>query len=299
MFIAECEARVKTGELSARTFADYRQNIAPLKIFFAEPMTPADIQPRHVQDYLVIGAQAGRPVRANREKACLSACLSWLIRTGQVPGLAVNPCLRGSGIKRNPETKRDRYVTHDEYRDVHAAAPPQVRAMMELCYRTLQRPDSDIIAWTVANIVTEDGRRVLRVKQNKTKKTLSINMTSELDTLLRQLVGEIPTIGRRLICTRQGKPYTYDGISSMLRRAIAKANAMRVRDGREAIASFGFRDLKGKGATDMWLAGEPIERIQLLCGHEDASTTEIYVKQRWREPVQPNSIKIGGMPRPN
>lgn len=30
----------------------------------------------------------------------------------------------------------------------------------------------------------------------------------------------------------------------------------------------------------MWLAGQPIERIQLLCGHEDSTTTEIYVKQR-------------------
>ena len=57
--------------------------------------------------------------------------------------------------------------------------------------------------------------------------------------------------------------------------------------------SFGLRDLKGKGATDMWLSGEPIERIQLLCGHEDKATTEIYVKQRWRETAAPNMVKLG------
>jgi integrase len=51
---------------------------------------------------------------------------------------------------------------------------------------------------------------------------------------------------------------------------------------------FGLRDLKGKGATDMYLAGEPIERIQLLCGHADNSTSEIYIKQRWRQTAQPN-----------
>ncbi|MDR0702900.1 MAG: tyrosine-type recombinase/integrase [Azoarcus sp.] len=121
----------------------------------------------------------------------------------------------------------------------------------------------------------------------------------ELDALLRQLVGPVPTIGRRLICTRGGMPYTYSGLTSMLTRAIGKANKARTRVGCEPIASFGFRDLKGKGATDMWLAGEPIERIQQLCGHESASTTEIYVKQRWRESVQPNRIKIGEKLRSN
>ena len=53
--------------------------------------------------------------------------------------------------------------------------------------------------------------------------------------------------------------------------------------------SFGFYDLKGKGATDMWLHGVPLEHIQALCGHESIKTTEIYVKCRWRGTVQPNS----------
>lgn len=57
--------------------------------------------------------------------------------------------------------------------------------------------------------------------------------------------------------------------------------------------SFGLRDLKGKGATDMWLAGVPIERIQLLCGHADKTTTERYIKARWRETAQPNDVKVG------
>jgi integrase len=58
------------------------------------------------------------------------------------------------------------------------------------------------------------------------------------------------------------------------------------------VASFGFRDLKGKGATDMWLNGEPIERIQLLCGHADKTTTEIYIKARWTETAQLNASNI-------
>lgn len=297
MFAVDCEQRVKAGSLAERTLDDYRADVEELKTYFAPPMLPTDIAPSHVQDYLAMGAKAGRPVRANREKACLSSCISWLIRTGSVDGLVLNPCMRASGIKRNPEFKRDRYVTHEEYREVYAVAPTQVRAMMELCYRTLQRPEIDILSWTVANITTKDGKRILRVEQGKTGKKVDIALASELDTLIRTLVGEIPEIGRRLICASRGrfngKPYTYDGISSMLKRAIRKASEARKKVGIEPIKPFGFRDMKGKGATDMWLSGVPIEEIQLLCGHENKTTTEIYVKQRWRETAQPNTISVG------
>jgi integrase len=78
----------------------------------------------------------------------------------------------------------------------------------------------------------------------------------------------------------------------MLKRSIATANAERIKKGQEKIQPFGFRDLKGKGATDMWLSGVPIEEIQLLCGHDDKSTTEAYIKQRWRETAQPNLVMM-------
>lgn len=294
MFIVDSEARVKAGKLAKRTLEDYVHNIKPLKIYFEAPMLPADIEPNHVQEYLEIGAKDGRPVRANREKACLSACLSWLIRTGKVDNLKLNPCMRASGIKRNPERKRERYVSHDEYRDVFAEAPPQVQAMMELTYRTLQRPESDIIYWTLSNLPTKDGKRILRNKQNKTGKTVDIEIAPDLEPLIDHLVGDIPKIGRPLICTRVGKQYTYDGLSSMLKRSIAAANKTRLaKNITIKITSFGFRDLKGKGATDMWQAGVPIEQIQMLLGHEDKTTTEIYIKQRWRETATSNMVVMG------
>jgi site-specific recombinase XerD len=43
----------------------------------------------------------------------------------------------------------------------------------------------------------------------------------------------------------------------------------------------------------MWQAGIPIELIQQLCGHEDKHTTEIYVKQRWRETATANLVAMG------
>jgi hypothetical protein len=39
--------------------------------------------------------------------------LSWMLRTNQ-GSLKLNPCMRASGVRRNSETVRERYVTHEE-----------------------------------------------------------------------------------------------------------------------------------------------------------------------------------------
>jgi integrase len=44
----------------------------------------------------------------------------------------------------------------------------------------------------------------------------------------------------------------------------------------------------------MWLAGIPIERIQLFCGHATKNTTEKYIKARWRETAEPNRVEMLG-----
>jgi hypothetical protein len=106
-----------------------------------------------------------------------------------VPELIVNPCLRGSGVKRNPESKRERYVTHDEYRDVWAVATRAERLLMELTYRTLQRPESDIILWTTATWSPRTAA-ALDFVQNKTGRRHKIALTPALDELIPRPDGQ-------------------------------------------------------------------------------------------------------------
>lgn len=291
-FIVDCAARVKAKSLAPRSLSDYTGNIVPLKVFFGA-MLPEHIQPLHVQTYLDTGAAAGRPVRANREKACLSACFSWLIRTGKTTAV-VNPCMQRSGVKGNSEDKRERYVTHQEYQEAYEAAGNQVRLLMELTYRTLQRPESDIIRWTPAALTSDPHtkQRVLAFAQGKTGRRVKIAVTERLEILIQKALGPVPRIDQPLVHNLKGEGYTYSGITSMLTKAIEKANKAREKKGLPKIASFGFRDLKGKGATDMWLAGIPIEQIQLLCGHADKATTEKYIKARWNATAQPNETAV-------
>lgn len=293
MFLLDCAARVKAKDLSERTLSDYTKNVVELKPFFGN-MIPEHILPNHVQQYLQVGKENNRPVRANREIACLSSCLSWLIRSPGKTTMKVNPCMQHSGVQGNPESKRERYVSHDEYRDVYALAGTQVRLLMELTYRTLQRPESDLIRWTPAVLGRDPHtqHKVLEFTQGKTKVKIKIKLTADLEKLIVRAMGDPPRIDQPLVHNRKGEAYTYTGIMSMLTAAIKKANKARADKKLQPIPAFGFRDLKGKGATDMWQSGVPIEQIQLLCGHADKSTTEKYIKARWSEAATPNAVAM-------
>ncbi len=299
-FILDCEVRVKAGALAQRTLDDYRKAIehkasAPshgaLRTYFKPPMTPLQVTPNHIKEFLAEGAKLGRPTPANREKACFSAFMGWLITTGDVPGLLVNPCLKSSGVRRNPESKRERYVTHEEYREVMAVASRSEKLLIELTYRTLQRPQSDIITWDSRVIIIENGRRKLQFRQNKTGTMHKIGFSAAMEELIPQREGNVLKLREPLVKTLKGKHYTYTGLNSMLRRSIQKANVLREAKGIEPMPYFGFRDLKGKGATDMYyLAQVELAKIQQLIGHADQKTTEIYIKQRWRETAEPNMV---------
>jgi integrase len=302
-FIEDGRQRVAAGTFSQRTLDDYIGALVPLKAFFGS-MLPNEVAPMHVMEYLDIGAKSGRGVRANRERACLSACMSWMLRCGH-GGIQVNPCMRSSGVRRNPERQRERYVTDEEYLAVYEAAGPAVRLMMELVFRTLQRPEVDVLAWTPENIRTKGDGRVLHFRQSKTGRLIDIALVGRLAQLIDEAIGPVPVLRQPIVHNGAGDAYTYGGISAMLKKAQervrvangkqpSKGSTLKTSDGPlKSMSSFGFRDLKGKGATDMWLAGEPIERIQLLCGHARKTTTEVYIKARWTETASPNALTVG------
>ncbi|WP_169295694.1 tyrosine-type recombinase/integrase [Advenella sp. EE-W14] len=292
VFLVHCEERTgldrKKGGLSPQTLKDYKKTVVYLKSYFGK-MLAHQIKGHHVAEYLDMGMKANRGVRANREKATLSACFTWL-RTKSESGITDNPCI---GIRRNRETKRDRYVTHEEYKAVASIASRNIIALMNLIYLTLQRPE-DIIEWTPANIIQKresDGtvRKVIRNDQGKRLgnggKVVDILVTPQIEAILESISPKPPVYlsgTSTFIRTRKDLPYTYSGLTAMLQRYTQKAG----------VPSFGFYDMKGKGATDMWRSGVPLEQIQILCGHESITTTEVYVKSRWVDTVEPNKGKL-------
>lgn len=272
----ECKPRVKAGELAPRTLADYEKALVPLKAFFGA-MPPASIKIKHVTQYIIAGRDAGRPVPANRERAALSSCMSWMVALGHA-GLTVNPC---RGARRNTETKRDRYITDEQFSKVFSLASAPVRAWMEMIYRTLQRP-ADVLKWTRASITEEQGRRVLSFRQSKTRALVKIEVTPQLQQAIDVMAAARTRESLYLICREDGEPYKFSGIDGMFRRHVEKAG----------IKGFGIYDLKSKGATDMYNNGVPLAEICTLCAHDSEKTTEIYIKVRNPKVMKPNERVI-------
>jgi integrase len=270
------DKQLEKGNLKARTVKDYKKDTVLLREFFGG-MYPVEIRAADVKEYLEIGVDLDRPVRANREKAALSSCMSWMLELS-MGGLVRNVCL---DVARNPEKGRDRYVEDDEYNKVYALASAPVRAMMVLIYRTLQRP-ADVLSWTRRNISEVDGRRILSFVQSKTGRRMSIIMNQDIEDALKAVRDARDVDGMPLICTGDGQHYTEMGISSMFRRHVKESGVL----------DYAMYDHKSKGATDMYDNGVPIETICQLCGHESVTTTEIYIRQHSRKAIEANSVVI-------
>lgn len=268
----ELNAQVAACVLSSRTKDDYINDTKPLRKYFGS-MTPETILPKHVAAYLTLGRELGRPIRANREKAALSSCFTWMIKHGHAD-LTVNPCRL---VKRNQEKPRARYLEDREVTAFLEVAGPSERALAEMIYRTLQRP-ADILRWTKSNLVDEGGQRFLQFKQSKTGAAMKIIVTPTVQAALDAMSQARKKKSLYLIAREDGRPYTESGLASMFRRSTFKAK----------ISDFAPYDLKAKGATDMYQAGTAIEIISQLCGHDSTRTTEVYIRQHLRQPILPN-----------
>jgi integrase len=154
---------------------------------------------------------------------------------------------------------------------------------MALAIRTLALP-ADVLAMGAREIVRlANGERILRFARGKTGIRVEVELVGEFATVIDEALAENvvhPTVVHR----RDGKPYTRDGIAAMFRRHCVEAK----------VADFGLRDLRAKGATDMFRAKIPIGTIQLLLGHASVQTTEIYLKELIPQSVRPNETAIIG-----
>jgi integrase len=177
---------------------------------------------------------------------------------------------------------RDRLITDDEYLAVRALAVDSVKLAMLLCVRTLGSP-ADVLRLGPRNIVRyDDGRRTLRFRRGKTNVQVEIEIVGDLEIALDPFLGN-PTLHPTFIRREDGNPYTVTGIGAMFRRYCVKAG----------VSDFGLRDLRAKGATDMFRADpNAIRKIQLLLGHKSVQTTEIYLKGLLTEIVRPNERPI-------
>jgi len=257
-------ARYRREVMPRKAYATQRMNEGELenllKVFGDVPLD--SIKPHHVRQYLDKRGLKAR-VRANREKALLSHLFNCAREWGYTD--KANPC---QGVKGHRETGRDRYVTDDEYLALWEKADDALRDAMDLAYYTAQRP-GDVLRMKRSDI--RDG--ALWITQGKTGQKLRVRIKGKLaEVIERILARSTRSAHAALIQNEGGQPLTYFALRSRFDTVREKVRA-----------SFQFRDLRAKAATDL----PDLTHAQRLLGHKRRAMTEHYAGRRRGELVEP------------
>jgi len=238
--------------LGKRTQVDYARHLVILERVFGH-MHPDDVRPRDIGAFL--DRKKGK-IQANRQVAVLSAVYSKMVGRWYVA--EKNPC---HDVERNPQKKRSRYVTDEEYMAVYQIANPRMRLAMDLALLTGQR-QGDLIALPFSN-VSDDG---ILFRQGKTGKRLLVGMSPALAAVIARARVMTPAvhIGGHVIRTRKGTPYTSSGMRAMWQLTMNRALKKRVISER-----FTFHDLRAKSVSDSGSIQEAFERA----GHTSMAMT--------------------------
>jgi integrase len=246
-----------------RTLIQYTLACKRLKGILSE-FTPEQVEPHHIAS--ILDKFRSSPNAANRmltfTRLAFANGLTWgMCRT--------NPSY---GVKRHLEGKRDRLLTDTEYQAIWEAAPPQLRAIMDVCYRTGQRI-GDVLAIRLSDI-SKDG---ICFTQEKTSKRLMVGMSAELADAVERAKGLHSNVrGLTLFHGRGGRPLSYYGVRSAFERACEKAK----------IEDATLHDIRAKAATDAKRQGRD---ATALLGHSTQATI-CYLRGREFVPVSGPSI---------
>lgn len=208
-----------------------------------EKMEPGAVLPKHVAQYLdKRGVTA--PVSANREIALLSHIFKKAIRWGIV---SVNPC---TGVERNEEKPRDRYVQDWEFAAVYQKAPEHIQILMDLAYLTGQR-QADLLGIRLSDL-TDDG---ILFKQAKTGMKICVEWSPALEEVVARAKAQKKEVqSLYLVSNKKGQKYTSSGIQTAWQRLMTDCIATTDKDGNEIEPvireRFTFHDLRAKARSD-------------------------------------------------
>jgi integrase len=176
---------------------------------------------------------------------------------------------------------REAGMTSEPRKDTKAtyatASGPMFACIIDMSYLLWARA-IDIRTLKEAQIIKTDGVDThIRIKPSKTEKTsgkmVDITITPQIAGVIAQaraIKKKYEVISPYLFPTQKGGAYTKSGLSSMWRRAKARAG---IND------DIIFKDIRALGATDAAKRGEDRKNIQTRLAHTSGKTTDIYIKE--------------------
>lgn len=254
----------RVPQLAANTRRNYASFRKPIEAVFGD-VSIRGVRTEHIATYL---DDHHSPAAANNQIGMLSAMYEKALRRGWADR---NPC---KGIRRNTLKRRGRYLTDTEYRAIREAAPPTLRAAIDISYITGLRPVD------VVKIRRDDERpEGLYVEQQKTGRRQIYTITAELKAALATARALNAVASVFLLCDRRGQPITTHWLGRQFRVA---ARAAGIQDAQ-------LRDLRAKAATDAKDLGQD---YQAILGHATRAMSDSYIKDKIINKVEPLRRKL-------
>lgn len=255
--------------LAANTLAAYRRDLAALALHLRGvpllQVSEADLAAWFAADF-----QATRPSTANRRLAVLRRFYRWALRESRI---AADPTLR---LQAAPMPQRfPKAISEAQVEDLLAAPDTDTalglrdRAMLELLYATGLRV-SELVGLTLVQLSLQEG--LVRVLGKGSKERI-VPLGEEARLWVERYLAFSRTqlLGRRsadaVFVTERGAGMTRQGFWLVIKRHARKAGIS---------APLSPHGLRHAFATHLLNHGADLRVVQMLLGHADISTTQIY-----------------------
>ncbi len=268
--------------LSENTLAAYGRDCAALveDLVRQRISAPAAVMPGHIAHYLEGARRRGLSARSRaRVLSAVRGLFGFLAREGVITEDPSRELHRPRLGRRLPETISRETVGQLLEGDGPDPLTERDLAMVELIYATGLRV-SEVISLKVSQVKLEAGYLTV-VGKGRKERAVPIGAYAH-DRVLAYIGDVRPQILRRrlspyLFVTRAGRPMTRQAFWQRLRRL---ARRMDVRD------HISPHTLRHAFATHLVEGGADLRAVQMMLGHADIGTTEIYThvaRERLRE----------------
>jgi integrase/recombinase XerD len=267
-----CDALWLEDGLSKNTLAAYRQDLTDLAAWLYDVGTPglAAALPEQLSRYFSERFRLIRATTANRRLSSMRRYYGWLLNQGR---RADDPCLLLKSAKRPARFPKAPIESQVEALlnapDAETTAGLRDRAMLEMMYAAGLRV-SELILLRSVDVSLSDG--IVRVIGKGDKERLvpiGEEALSWLSRYLRESRGLLLSgqTSNALFVTERALPMTRQGFWKMIKRYALKAGIEM---------SLSPHTLRHAFATHLLNHGADLRVVQMLLGHADISTTQVY-----------------------
>lgn len=265
--------------LAANTLAAYRRDLSafagwlenPAASGLAAPVALSLAESGHIEAWFAARHAESRPTTANRRLAALRRFYAWSLRERRSEH---DPCLTLVAAKQPPRLPRTLSEGQVEALlrapDTDSARGLRDRAMLETLYATGLRV-SELVGVRVLDASLNEG--VVRVVLGKGGKDRLVPLGAEaahwIDAYLRRARPELlgGRVSDALFVTARAQPMTRQAFWQLVKKYARQADIH---------APLSPHVLRHAFATHLLNHGADLRVVQMLLGHADISTTQIY-----------------------